>query len=232
MGQVSSSESKTNILNEVITDVLMSSSSSCVSSASSSQIISFTDLEFENCDVDFSNISQDGVVLAELSCARDNEQSSELQNKFSNKLDEKLTSVVSSIPTLGANVALTSSLTEVANKIKNTINITTIASCVSDSMAQQLIEFKKIKAKNCKEKITFNNISQQILLTHVASCVEKNKQTSELSNELDNTVKKVLSSESSLGLAAAGVISSVVSSSSIIIIIAIVLTTTEFQIEF
>ena len=48
------------------------------------------------------------------------------------------------------------------------------------------MDFGKIKIKNCKTPVTFNNISQQVISTQVADCINKNQNIIKIVNDLVN----------------------------------------------
>lgn len=191
---VSKSVSVIDIVNQSLTSVLLESSMNCTAQQSSIQQMTFSDLQFENCDVNFQDINQNANLTLNLSCAQETTNESDLQNKFSNKLDQELESTIKGL-TIGFSSSETSAITNMKNIIKNEINVRNIANCVSSVLAEQQISFNKITAKCLPgQKINFKDINQVIVINNVSSCVQQNSNATNAINEIQNTIDNKLKS--------------------------------------
>lgn len=193
MGGKAEAKTETNIVNEAVTNVIMSSAQNCSANNANTQELYFRDIKVKGCSVDFSNISQDMKVTQNFSCAQDSSQNVELLNKFKSELDAKTEASLKGITTSSTKAE---TITNIKNKIETNINMSSVANCVANNINQQKMEFGKIDVECAKgDRVSFNNIGQKLVATQVAKCIQSNKQVSDLSNELDNEVKAATSSK-------------------------------------
>lgn len=193
MGGKAEAKTETNIVNEAVTNVIMSSAQNCSANNANTQELYFRDIKVKGCSVDFSNISQDMKVTQNFSCAQDSSQNVELLNKFKSELDAKTKAALKGITTSSTKAE---TITNIKNKIETNINMSSVANCVANNINQEKMEFGKIDVECAKgDRVSFNNIGQKLVATQVAKCIQSDKQVSDLSNELDNEVKAATSSK-------------------------------------
>ncbi len=191
----SKSTARTDIVNQAVTDVIISSASNCSSNNAASQSLTFSDIRARGCKVNFSNINQEASISTNLSCAQDSNQNSNLASEFASKLDQSLEASLKGIPGAVLSNTETSTVTNMKNKIKNNINMSQIASCISSNMTNQKLNFGKIDV-DCRgadpgdKELNFNNIGQRLIATHAASCIQGNKQVSEAATKIENILKQ------------------------------------------
>lgn len=204
----SKSTTETNIVNEALTSVAMSSSQNCSSSNGNVQEFSLGQIDTDGCDVNISNISQTQKVKQNFSCLQDSSQSAELLNKFKTELDAKTEAAVSAF---GIGQAEANTITNLTNKIKTDIDISSVANCVSNNLNTQKMSLAGVRAK-CRpgQSVNIDNLSQIIMATQVAECVQTDKKIADIANEIDNKLKLHTSSsvsglpDSSASLASLG----------------------------
>ena len=188
----SQSFSSINILNECLTEILLQNSNNCSLQQHTNQQLTFKDMTFSGCDVNFNNISQTTNLSANLACAQDTTHAADLQSKFENALNKKLESAIKQL-NLGLNVSQSAAITNLKNVIKNTVSVTNIAQCIGKTIANQKQTFSKINFRcNAGQTINFQNIKQEIILNSVAKCTQTNETVIKATNKLDNIVKEAI----------------------------------------
>lgn len=176
-------------INKTVSDVLLENTSSCGINNSILQSMNFSNFDLENCDLSFSNINQTSNSSIQLKCINSNINEIDSLNKIKNNLINNFKSEVSGI-NFGFNININETINKKVNEIVNNINIRNISQCVNNSITQQIMDFGKIKIKNCKTPVTFNNISQHIINTQVADCINKNENITKIVNDLVNETKQ------------------------------------------
>ena len=191
----SQSFSSSNILNECLTEILLDNSSNCSLDQDTNQQLTFKEMTFSGCDVNFENINQSANLSANLSCAQNTNASADLQSKFENALDKKLESAIKQL-NLGLNASQNASIVYLKNIIKNSVSVTSIAQCIGKTIASQKQAFSKLTFRCTPgQTVTFKNIKQEIISSNVAQCTQTNDSITKATNELDNIIKEALISK-------------------------------------
>lgn len=189
--QVSKAKTETNIVNESITNVLMSSSQNCTANMSSDQELTFSNIKTKGCTVNFRDISQEADLSQNFSCSQNSDQSSELAAKFKTELDANTEALTKGM-TIGSNSSEAETLTNLKNSVTANINISSIATCVANFIAKQKLAFEKIDV-DCTgaddKSLNFNNIKQKLTMTQVAKCIQSNKAAADATAALENKLK-------------------------------------------
>lgn len=189
----SKSKSMTDIVNESVTNIMVENSSLCSQSSTANQEMSFSDIKAKGCTVNFNDISQDAKITTNFTCMQNAEQNADMANKFSAEIDKKLSAELKGLPSALISNSETESITKVRNKITANISLSNVAKCISDSMMSQKQQFGKIDV-DCTgavdKSLNFKNISQKLISTNVAKCVQANQQVAESVNELDTILKE------------------------------------------
>lgn len=187
----SKSVSANKIVNEAITDILVSSSASCGATQSAEQSLTFSDIKTNGCKVRWSDISQDARLETNFTCAQDTSQDAELANKFKKTLDNQVEASIKGL-NIGLSNVETETKNDILNRIATNINMSNIASCVAGSLGKQRMAYDRIEI-DCEgaddKTVTFDNISQKLTAHQVTKCVQSNKQASEAVNELQSFIQ-------------------------------------------
>jgi len=182
-------------INKTVSDVLLENVSSCGINNNILQSMNFSNFDLENCDLVFSNINQSSNSSIQLKCINTNINETDTLNKIKNNLINNFKSETNGI-NFGFNININEIIDKKVNEIVNNINIRNISECVNNSITQQLMDFGKIKVKNCKTPITFNNISQHVINTQVSDCINNNQNITKIVNDLVNETKNNFSTKS------------------------------------
>lgn len=201
-GQQSKVTSQTDIVSEALTNVLMKNAQECKQKSSSIQTLSFNDIE-SPCPMEFSNITQNMKISTNFSCAQKSSNKNDILNQFKSQLDSAVESKTSGIGGSLYSSSEADSIAKISNKIKNNIDIQSIATCVSDSMKNQKLKFKKIKQTGNKcltdqygnpVKMSFKDIGQSIISEEISNCIQDSANISSAVNDLDNKLKNTTTS--------------------------------------
>lgn len=203
MGAASSRAiSMTDVVTKTLTDIITENTTTCTNTTYSLQDMTFSDMKFKYCDVDFSNISQESNLNLNLSCAQDITNDTELQNKFANELSNKLDAALSGV-TIGVADVSTEALTRIKTDITNNIKVSNVANFINENIIKQKMEFGKIESECAPgQKITFNNIRQKIVFDNVSKYIQESdtatQSINDAQNEIDNSLKSTLTGLSPL----------------------------------
>lgn len=195
-------------VNKSVTNVLVTSSSSCGQNNNLVQEQIFKDIQAdEGCALNFSNISQTAIQSPNFTCSSDSKNDSTLASQFKNELQQQANAAVSN-STIGNAVANSLNKNNTINDIANNISISTVSSCVQDNFLKQAQGFNTIKAscpaycrnpqlcigldpKICdmsKCSINYTDISQSATQSAVASCLSSNANYQKILSETANKI--------------------------------------------
>jgi len=201
MGNATSSTfSATDIVNNVISTTIMSSSASCSSNTSNAQEINISDLHLVGCSLNISGLNQSQSVSNNFSCLQSTEFTNNIKNDLSTELDKQVTAALS-----GLNLSLNSqadveSLTNIKNNIVNTVDMSSIANCVSSNINSQKINLGGFTL-NCtgmkNPTLNISDINQSIVSSSVASCTQSSTALNNAITTLDNFVKEKAAADNS-----------------------------------
>jgi hypothetical protein len=203
MGGKSESKVETNIVNDAVTNVMMSSSQQCAATNSTSQTIKLGKIKAgKNCIARITGVSNDATVKQDFSCMQNNSQNADLMQKISNAIDAKTEAAVKG---LAVGSASATTLTNAKNTIRNNINISNLSSCMANNLAKQKIETEGMEVGDCCDPgpycttadrtISQDNISNKLVSAQVAKCLQGNEQVARAATEIDNVVKASASSK-------------------------------------
>jgi hypothetical protein len=190
--QQSSARVKTDVVNKIVTDIIMSSTANCTANTEATQTLSFSNIKTVGCRVDFSNISQEMDVAQDFSCVQENSKDADLQNALKTKLEAAADAATEGQPILSVansrSVVVSKSIADVVNKV----NISSISNCIAKAVAAQLLTIGKIEM-DCSgmddPTLTFNNIKQKLTLAQVANCTQNDEQASAAISKFENDLK-------------------------------------------
>lgn len=227
---ISKSSVETDIVNSIITNILMTSSQSCTSSVSAEQKIKIGDIKAVGCTVNISGISQVVDINQNFSCVNSSNTDSELQNKLQTDLEQKLKAV-----TEGQVFGYSNSDAKVLNKLKNdvvtNVNMSSIATCVSSALSDQMIDITGLTVR-CRrgESLNITSVKQQVTMTQVTECINKDAKAASAINAFETKMKTVAEAHTKgLDLALLGGGSSSVSCFSVVIVIVMLILSSTFS---
>jgi hypothetical protein len=206
MGNSTSSNVTSDVVNKSVTDVLISSSQTCSQTNSLSQNISITDIDAGNCTLNISDISQTSVQTPNFSCSSNSENSSNLMSDFKNKLQTNADSAISGLNLNIASNVSSNVVNNVSSYIENNVNMSTVSKCVQDNLSKQNINAGKLKgcpavcgnpnppayldldklSKLCT--LNISNLTQNATQSIVGDCLAENKQLTEVINKAENDI--------------------------------------------
>lgn len=147
----------------------------CVDNESAELIISFSDMNFKNCNVNFTNINQDASVKrTNFKCVSDNTSTTQFKSNLLDKLRTALHSNKTGIG-IGISAQTENSISENTQTIANIITRGDTQNCISQISSTAVLEFARNDFE-CDDKnslIDFNNINQQSALHNVLECTQK-----------------------------------------------------------
>lgn len=192
-------KSATEIVKQVSTEVMKSSSAKCAANTAVSQNISFSNIKLgKGCQLDISDITQKADVAVNLDCKQVQESMTDIQNNFNTAIDNKFKADAE------AGVGLANASIDIRNKIKETIktkiDLKQLAECVTDLKAKQNFEVG-FTMGDCAPPpnniIKISNINQTLFAQNTAKCVQEqfdkysqtNTSGTEVSNEGETSAK-------------------------------------------
>jgi hypothetical protein len=192
-------KSATEIVKEVSTEVMKSSSAKCAANTAVSQNISLRNIELgKGCAMEIENINQKADVAVNLDCKQVQESMTDIQNNFNTAIDNKFKADAE------AGVGIANASIDIRNKIKETIktkiNLKQLAECVTDLKASQNFDIG-FKMGDCapppNNKVKISNINQTLFAQNTAKCVQEqfdkysqtNTSGTEISNEGETSAK-------------------------------------------
>ena len=187
--QQSISENISKVINESMTSILFSSSSSCTQNTESVQMINIEGITAgPNCNLIIKDISQNAVQAPNLSCAASSDNSASLQTSFETLLKQKAEAEVSGLGGALNSQAISKSLSELINTVSSQISVTNVASSMQNTISSNSASLKDISA-GCPAvcgnpnivppegtcTIRLENISQSIVQEAVSKLISSNK---------------------------------------------------------
>lgn len=228
MGSAQSiSEAVSNTVTNSVTNVLVNNSASCGQNNSAAQTLTFKNIDAGNCNVDFTNISQQTAQTPNFSCSSESTSNSELQTALKTALQQAAKSELSGLSGAIVSNSLSTTVSNVVNNISTNINMSNTSSCVQNNLTTQEQVYQNIKEgcpKSCSATsdiskltpaqilamnqlctINFNNISQTMTQAAVAKCLSNNKAIQEAVAQISTEVKQEATAvNSGISVAASG----------------------------
>jgi hypothetical protein len=205
--QLSSTTQSSNILNKVLTDIIITNSINCEQNDINFQTINIGDITAENCNVEISHINQSIKLLRNINCASTSLSEIDLKNELKNKLNQKLKEEIGLAMGL-FNVSDTNQLSEINNEIISKIDVKNTLNCISNKYNNQMINIENIQL-TCRNggSLKISDIQQSIISNTVSNCIQENETLNKLSTQLDNSATQEL--QKTMG-ATVSVISSII----------------------
>lgn len=196
--QSSKAFSATDIVNQCITNVAMSNSNTCSATNATSQDLSIKDITIVgDCPLNISGISQGTKLNANFTCLQDSNSSAMLKNNLASQLDQKLKASLEGLNLNLSSSAEVEAYTRIRNNIVNNVDFKNLSSCIASNIASQKMEIGgfKMQCSASGAGININDIKQQIALTSIASCTQKNTSLSDAITNLQTLVDNKFEAE-------------------------------------
>lgn len=144
--QQSTSNVINDTVNKAVSNVLVTSSSSCGqnNTLESTQVFKNITAD-EGCRLTFSDISQTAVQSPNFTCSSDTTNDSDLAAQFKSQLQQQADARASNFP-IGYAETNSTTVNKLVNDIENNISISTVSSCVQNNFLTQKQEFDTIKS--------------------------------------------------------------------------------------
>ncbi len=214
------------VVNKSVSNVLMSSSSSCSQNNSMSQDLNISDIIVHGGSLEVSGISQTGQQIPNFTCSSDSANSSSLANQFKTQLDQQATSALSGLGGAANSESNSSVVGNLKNEIEQNINISNVSKCVQDNLAKQKTNIGKFEinvpgycATGCPPgyscdmdacTVKVKDISQSLTQSAVGQCMASNQNLQQAINSASNQIKTSSVAENK-GIDVAGMFNSLVS---------------------
>jgi hypothetical protein len=223
--QQSISTAISDTVNKSMTNVLMSSSSSCTQNNTISQTLTFNNIDLKDtgCTPDFNNINQDSKQSPNFTCSSDNSNNTELLSQFKTQLDQEAKATAENFP-IGNQQSMTTTINNIVNDVTANIDIAQLSTCVQTNSTTQSQIYENIKSgcpKFCNDgcpkgnscdkslcKVNFSNINQYATQSAVGSCLSSNSNVQKIITDASNTIKQSASSTTK-GVDIAGIVNSI-----------------------
>jgi hypothetical protein len=235
MGQTESkSVAVAEVINSIVTDIVVSNEQKCIVDNKNIQNMSISNIRVDGCSLKI-GADQTIELNSEVNCIQKLTNNADMSTDFATQLDADINSKVEG--GLGQTSADNRTITKNLTIIKNNVDISSISTCITESLNQQNLEIKKIQVKcyswqtPSERLVDMGNIKQKIIQNQVVSCMQDNTIVQDAAAEIDSVLKSKSKSKTSggkiaLGLGLGGVGGTGSSSSSslcLILIIALVM---------
>lgn len=198
--QSSKAFSATDVVNDCITNVAMSNAATCSSSNALGQDLNIRDITIiGDCPLNISGITQSAKLNSNFSCLQDSNASASLRNQLATQLDQKLKASLEGLNLNLASSAEVEAYTKIRNNIVTNVDFKNLSSCVSSNIAEQKMGIGgfKMQCSSSGKGININDIRQEIAVTSIAQCTQKNSSLMDSINNLQTLVQNKLDAENS-----------------------------------
>lgn len=214
--QQSISNTISETINNSMTNVMMKSSQECTQTNTLAQTMNFDNITAkEGCSLSFTGIKQEAKQSPNFTCAMNSSNSSELSNAFKSQLEQQANAKVSGVGGALNSQAMSTNINNTINNIVTNVDVSQVATCVQDNLAEQTMNFQKIEAScpiYCRNpqlcnglpeslcdfskcEVKFADIEQNMVQEAVASCLSENETVQQAVNDISNEVKQTAISE-------------------------------------
>jgi spore coat protein U-like protein len=149
------------IVNEMVQNVSVTSSSICEGRSTNNQSINFGDIETIGCDLYVGNINQDINSRVSVNCL----QSDDFTQMMNHSINSELTKAAANgTPNLSG---------KISNVFKSNFDAKKVSTCMAETLNNQRLDFGNIKA-TCPNggKVVISDISQNIVSDLLLHCIQ------------------------------------------------------------
>jgi len=227
--QQSTAEAISNIVNKSVTNVLQQNSSQCGQNNSGLQSVNFSNITTgPGCSLGITS-SQKFDQIPSFTCLSESSQSAKLLTDLKSDLDQAVKSNTSGLAGALNSASNSTIVNEMINDISNNVNISNIATCLQNNLANQESVFRAITSscpKLCNQNLdpaAFNsnftlndynklcttsiNSQQELIQAATAACTSENTALTTAINKAAVKVSQIAKSENT-GINLAEIISS------------------------
>jgi hypothetical protein len=185
----------TTIVEEAINTVISTSTASCSSNVSTSQMINVSHLNLKGCSLDIGGFNQSTLVMPTTKCFQANTKSIDLQTSFKQaikqQIDKETTSNYFSIST-----NTTQNINDMVDRVVDTIDLFDSLNCATTSISNQIITvgYINLECTDSNKQVNIHDLSQMLVNKQMLECIQKNTATvnaiTDLQTALDQATKE------------------------------------------
>jgi hypothetical protein len=228
MGQTQAKAvSITEVVNKIVTNIVVSNEQKCITESKNIQNLKIGNIASYGCTVRI-GAEQTIELNSDVSCIQKLKSDADMSSDFASQLDSAIKTQVEG--GMGLTTSETSVISQSVADIKTNVDISSISTCITDTLNQQNLQISGLKVM-CAEWQTpaerildMSNVKQHIIQNQVVSCMQENTAVADAASKIDNILKnkvksKVSGSKIALGLGGGGGTLSISSSSCILFLI-------------
>jgi small-conductance mechanosensitive channel len=190
LGSKNKVQTTNEIINNVLTNIVMELSSSCKAISSNSQKMSGNDINIsfqENTSVSV-DFRQDITSKLSATCIQTQSAQAKLQNEFKAQLDKEVEQMQKGLSALSTNESNT--INKLKNDIITNVNIKSLTECLTHMSNNQEMINNKLRIEFNKGSDIKVSMSQKIIASLISECIQSNEVVQDACNKLDNIVKE------------------------------------------
>jgi hypothetical protein len=180
------------VINDVMTSIVISNEQKCITDNKNVQNLSIKNIKVSGCKL-IIGANQEIELNSEISCIQKLKTASDMTSEFESKLDAKIKAKTEG--GVGLTTSESATIARSITKIKNSIDISSISTCITESLNQQNAEIGSIMVK-CYEwqdpeerVVNMGNIKQKIIQNQVVKCMQSNDSVQKASAEIDSVLE-------------------------------------------
>jgi hypothetical protein len=143
MGQTSSKAvSITEVVNKIVTDIVVSNEQKCITETKNIQNLKIGNIASVGCTLKL-GATQTIEMNSDISCIQELKSDAEMSSDFATKLESAIQSKIDG--GMGLTTNETDIISQSKTDIKNSVDISSISTCITDTMNQQNLQISNIK---------------------------------------------------------------------------------------
>lgn len=178
------------IINNVLTNIIMELSSSCKAISSNSQTMSGNKINIsfqENTSVNV-DFRQEITSTLSATCIQTQSAQAKLQNEFKAQLEKEVEQIQKGLSALSTNESNT--INKLKNDIITNVNIKSLTECLTKMSNDQEMINNELKIEFNKGSDINVSLGQKIISSLISKCIQSNEIVQDTCNKLDNIVKE------------------------------------------
>jgi len=184
--QVSTAVDTSTQITNAVASAVVSNNSSCGSSTTQGQNISFGKIKG---DFNASGINMEQNASVNLSCLQTSVDSTSLASNIMEKLSQQA-KTSNSGQNIGAQVSTSVAATKLVNNIAESVNLSNVKACLAATNQSQVVGAEYVGGN-----VNLSDIKMSQAVNLVASCIQSDKNTSNLINKLATTIQQESAAE-------------------------------------
>jgi hypothetical protein len=179
------------IVNDSLTNVMMSNSSSCTSGSGINQKLRFSDFETADGHIIIKGSEQTGTLKMNFNCLQDQGLSAQdmksIRDQIKNDVEQKSSG-------FRFQPAEQEVINKTVNQITSNASLSNTASCIANTLTDQEMVVERLKARG-SGNINIENLSQTAIVDTTADCIQNQSALSENMKELQTLFDSKLKQE-------------------------------------